>query len=111
MKEIRVITINAKTRETSYIKIEPTLEKMRSILKCEWIESQRFYDYPPVDMLLDEEAGISNVEKHHFQLGHWSLINDVILVGRRGSEWCDVELRLDDILPILDFKVGQRAEQ
>ena len=103
MNPIRVITINAKTREALYTKIDPTLENIRSILKCDMVESQRFYDYPPTTMLLDENAGITNIEKHYFQLGHWSLINDVILVGIENGEWCDVALKLEDILPILDF--------
>lgn len=97
MTKRKVIIIDAKEQTVITDTIDTSLENIRKVLDCEWVESQKLLDYPSVTMLLDENAQIDKGEKYWFQLYQWVLCNKVVLIGTYNHEFADIELRQQDL--------------
>ena len=99
-----VIFCDAFKKETSYMRVDATLEGLKDLLKCEMIESVRLFDYPPTVILVDENARLSNIEHRRFSLYQWDLLDRAIIIGTHEGEFTDVKMQLNDVINHIKYE-------
>tara|TARA_R110002153_G_scaffold209534_1_gene362126 strand:+ start:14982 stop:15371 length:390 start_codon:yes stop_codon:yes gene_type:complete len=99
-----VIIIDPFTKEILRTKIETSLDNIKKILDCDYIESVTLYNYPQTFVLCDENGRVNRKEKEEYtKIGSNVYVNKVMLIGAEQAEFADCLLKLEDVNHIIKF--------
>ena len=99
-----VILIDPFKQEILRTKIDTSLDNIKKLLDCVFIESVTLYNYPQTYVLCDENGRINRKDKERYtKIGNNIYVGKVLLIGAEQSEFADCLLKLDSLGEIVQF--------